>query len=113
MDHGSVLVKFQAEGKIFEITRTIHSNSDRSEQFLITECFFLLVSYIYSRLQNRSEQEIKIGPGKFAKKNKHRALNIHRAYKIWKKNTLPVKMFGPFWSVWCKMALAEVGGSLP
>ena len=37
MDHGSVLVKFQAEGKIFEITRTIHSNSDRSEQFLITE----------------------------------------------------------------------------
>ena len=73
MDHGSVLVKFQAEGKIFEITRTIHSNSDRSEQFLITECFFLLVSYIYSRLQNRSGQEINIGPGKFAKKNKHRA----------------------------------------
>ena len=27
--------------------------------------------------------------------------------------TLPVKMFGPFWSVWCKMALAEVGMSLP
>ena len=27
--------------------------------------------------------------------------------------TLPVKMFGPFWSVRCKMALAEVGGSLP
>ena len=27
--------------------------------------------------------------------------------------TLPVKMFGPFWSVWCKMALAEVGVSLP
>ena len=26
--------------------------------------------------------------------------------------TLPVKMFGPFWSVWCKMALAEVGVSL-
>jgi hypothetical protein len=23
--------------------------------------------------------------------------------------TLPVKMFGPFWSVWCKIALAEVG----
>ena len=22
--------------------------------------------------------------------------------------TLPFKMFGPFWSVWCKMALAEV-----
>ena len=27
--------------------------------------------------------------------------------------TLPVKMFGPFWSVWYKMALAEVGVSLP
>ena len=27
--------------------------------------------------------------------------------------TLPVKMFGPFWSVWCKMALAEVCVSLP
>jgi hypothetical protein len=24
-------------------------------------------------------------------------------------NTLPFKMFGPFWSVWCKMDLAEVG----
>ena len=29
------------------------------------------------------------------------------------KCTLPVKMFGPFWSVWCKIALAEVGVSLP
>ena len=28
-------------------------------------------------------------------------------------NTLPVKMFGPFWSVWYKIALAEVGVSLP
>ena len=27
--------------------------------------------------------------------------------------TLPVKMFGPFWSVWYKIALAEVGVSLP
>ena len=27
--------------------------------------------------------------------------------------TLPVKMFGPFWSVWCKTALEEVGVSLP
>ena len=27
--------------------------------------------------------------------------------------TLPFKMFGPFWSVWCKMAQAEVGVSLP
>ena len=28
--------------KIFEITRTIYSNSERSEQFLVTECFFNL-----------------------------------------------------------------------
>ena len=26
--------------KVFEITRTICSNSERSEQFLVTECFF-------------------------------------------------------------------------
>jgi hypothetical protein len=30
------LLKFEAEGKIFEITRTIYSNSERSEQFLLT-----------------------------------------------------------------------------
>ena len=28
--------------KIFEITRTMYSNSERSEQFLVTECFFNL-----------------------------------------------------------------------
>ena len=28
--------------KMFEITRTIYSNSERSEQFLVTECFFNL-----------------------------------------------------------------------
>ena len=28
--------------RIFEITRTIYSNSERSEQFLVTECFFNL-----------------------------------------------------------------------
>ena len=36
--------------KNFEITRTIYSNSERSEQFLVTECFFnllLKVSQIY------------------------------------------------------------------
>ena len=36
------LLKFEAEGreffKIFEITRTIYSNSERSKQFLVTEC---------------------------------------------------------------------------
>ena len=37
-------LKFKTEGQEFEkkmeITRTIHSNSKRSEQFLVTECFF-------------------------------------------------------------------------
>ena len=33
-------LKFEA--KIFEITRKIYSNSKRSEQFLVTECFFNL-----------------------------------------------------------------------
>ena len=36
-------LKFEAEGgefaKKFEITRTIYSNSERAEQFLVTECF--------------------------------------------------------------------------
>jgi len=30
-----------------------------------------------------------------------------------KTDTLPFKMFGPFGSVWCGAALAEVGVSLP
>ena len=33
-------MKFEAEGKIVEIPRTIHSNSERSEHFLITDWFF-------------------------------------------------------------------------
>ena len=47
------LLKFEAEcrgfAKIFEITRTIYSNSERSEQFFVTECsfnLFLEVSHI-------------------------------------------------------------------
>ena len=36
------LLKFEAEAQEFEITRTIYSNSERSEQFLVTECFFNL-----------------------------------------------------------------------
>ena len=36
--------------KIFEITRTIYSNSERSEQFLVTECF-LTCSWRFLRSQ--------------------------------------------------------------
>ena len=32
----------EGKGKIFEITKTIYQNSERSEQFLVTECFFNL-----------------------------------------------------------------------
>ena len=44
----TVREKFEIRGwrtrfcKIFEITRTIYSNSERSEQLLVTECFFNL-----------------------------------------------------------------------
>ena len=40
------LLKFKAEGrelaKKFEITRTICSNSERSEQFLVTDFFYFI-----------------------------------------------------------------------
>ena len=35
-------LRLKAEYLQFEITRTIYSNSERSEQFLVTECFFNL-----------------------------------------------------------------------
>ena len=45
------LLKLEAESREFaKIFRTIYSNSERSEQFLVTECFFNLfleVSHIY------------------------------------------------------------------
>ena len=39
--------------KIFEITWTIYSNSERSEQFLVTECFFKLFLEISQISKNR------------------------------------------------------------
>ena len=45
--HREKLLRFEAEGRefefFFEITRTIYSNSERSKQFLVTECFFNLL----------------------------------------------------------------------
>jgi hypothetical protein len=53
-------LKFEAEGpgfaKKFEITRTISSNSERSEQFLVTECFFNLLKPGGFLISNKSEQ---------------------------------------------------------
>ena len=43
--------------KIFEITKTIYSNSERSEQFLVTECFFnLFLEVPHNKSSNKSEQ---------------------------------------------------------
>ena len=36
--------------KIFEITRTIYSNSERLEQFLVTECLFNLFLAVGKKL---------------------------------------------------------------
>ena len=54
--------------------------------------FFSIPSYKISWLINYNldsridvRQGIKVGPGKFDKKNKHRALNKHRAWKIGQK----------------------------
>ena len=45
--------------KIFEITRTIYSNSERSEQFLVTESFFLRLG-ILEQLKSKLEKNIGI-----------------------------------------------------
>ena len=49
------LLKFEAEGgefvKNFEITRTIYSNSERSEQILVTECYFNLFLEVFNKLE--------------------------------------------------------------
>ena len=51
-------MKFEAEGrefaKNFEITRTICSNSERSEQFVVTECFLNLFLEVFR--SNKLEQ---------------------------------------------------------
>ena len=39
--------------KTFEITRTICSNSERSEQFLVTECFFNFLEQLELKLEPR------------------------------------------------------------
>ena len=54
------LLKFEAEGQeMFEITRTIYDNSERSEQFLATECFFNLSLEIL-KLDKLKQLEFKL-----------------------------------------------------
>ena len=47
-------LRLKAENKIFEITWTIYSNSEMSEQYLVTECFFNL--FLEASLSNKLEQ---------------------------------------------------------
>ena len=52
------ILKFVAEGlevcKNFEITRIIYSNSKRSEQILVTKCFFNLFLEVFSDITNQN-----------------------------------------------------------
>ena len=64
------LLKFKAEGQkfefFFEITGTICSNSERSEQILVTECFFNLFLEISNKLEQlefKLEKIIEIEKG--------------------------------------------------
>ena len=52
-------LKFEAEGReLFEITRTIYSNSERLEQSLVTECFFNLFLQV-SQIKTIGSQTVK------------------------------------------------------
>ena len=44
---GILLSKCSGDWDKFEITRTIYSNNERSEQFLVTECFFHLFLEVF------------------------------------------------------------------
>ena len=61
------LMKFEAEGREFAnfFTRTIYSNSERSEQFSVTECFLtyswrFLISNKLEQLEFKLEKNIGI-----------------------------------------------------
>ena len=46
--------------KIFEITRTIYQNSERSEHFLVSECFFNMFLNKLEQLEFKLEKNIGI-----------------------------------------------------
>ena len=75
-------MRFEAEGKVFEITRTIYSNSERSEHFLVTIFFTDSRRFFISTLDSRIDlgqealpKRLNVGPWinienrKFGKKN--------------------------------------------
>ena len=57
-------MKFEAKGrkfaKNFEITRAIYSCIERSEQFLVSECFFLTCSWKFLRSNKLEQSEFKL-----------------------------------------------------
>ena len=55
-----VLVIEKKLNKIFEINRTIYSNSERSEQFFVTKCFFKLFQEV-SHVSKMRTIRIQIG----------------------------------------------------
>ena len=55
--------------KNFEITRTIYSNSERSEQFLLTECFFNLFLEVSQISKNNYNSNFDLGEMVFCYQN--------------------------------------------
>ena len=59
--NGEKLMKFEAEGQEFSKSlRSLCLNSERSEQFLVTECFFNLFLEVFSHRINRNNYNSKI-----------------------------------------------------
>ena len=71
--------------KFFSITRTFFSHSRSGQgQLLGQDNFGIKIPYTLESVIDIG-QGISKGPGRFGKKNKRRALNKRRAWKIWKK----------------------------
>ena len=77
------------------------------ETFDFNTCCFLLFCFFFTKIIHNTYG------GAIRLRNTWMFPYLVQADKNLVVSTLPVKMFGPFWSVWCKMALAEVGGLLP
>jgi hypothetical protein len=75
-----VVVKFEAEGKIFESLEQFIPTV-KGQNFFLTERVFFTYSrrFLISTLDSRINVGQEINIGKFTNKNKRRALDIHRA----------------------------------
>ena len=111
------LLKFEAEGrefaKEFEITRTIYSNSERSEQFLVTECFFSLfleVSYIILLLIPKVVVQMYCQAAKWLYARLRCCPRLHRLddpwWHLWQVG-ISLQSRAQY-TVWCKFLLFEL-----